>query len=305
MPSIIRNISLILLLFVPFVLASEQEKTSVGLTLTGPYVGQKTPSLVPEKFASGFISTEYHEFSCSMTPDGKAFYFTRRVPEFNRNRIMVTFWKKEGWTEPCIAPQAGDYESIEPFVTYDGKKLFFQSWRPCENDARLSFDIWLMEKKDKNWSEPEHVGYPFNPARAMYISMGHDQTIYTTDISKGYTNTSIVFSSYRDGKYQDFQSIGTLINISGSEKYPCLSPTEEFLLFIRGTATGSDLYVTFWQAHGIWGKPIKIDLGLPKISMPSISPDGKFLFFTSSKDRLKGDIYWVDAKIIELAKSKL
>jgi len=36
---------------------------------------------------------------------------------------------------------------------------------------------------------------------------------------------------------------------------------------------------------------------------PMLSPDGKYLFFTSKKTG-NGDIYWVDARIIEHLKPK-
>jgi Tol biopolymer transport system component len=35
---------------------------------------------------------------------------------------------------------------------------------------------------------------------------------------------------------------------------------------------------------------------------PMLSPDGKYLFFTRNINR-NGDIYWVDAKVIETFKS--
>jgi hypothetical protein len=58
--------------------------------LSGPYLGQKPPGMAPEVFAPGIVSTAAHEFSCSFTPDGKEFYFTRRDPKLNQPFIMVT-----------------------------------------------------------------------------------------------------------------------------------------------------------------------------------------------------------------------
>lgn len=62
-----------------------------------------------------------------------------------------------------------------------------------------------------------------------------------------------------------------------------------------------DLYISFQEEKGSWTEPI--NMGKPINSnklefCPMISPDGKYLFF-SSRRRGNEDIYWVDAKVIE------
>ena len=44
--------------------------------------------------------------------------------------------------------------------------------------------------------------------------------------------------------------------------------------------------------------PRPVDLGLINAGQGMISPDGKYLFFTAG-ERMKGDIYWVDASILK------
>ena len=161
----------------------------------------------------------------------------------------------------------------------------------------------MMEMINNKWDNLTHCDPPFNPGKAMFISMANNQTIYTTDISKGFNPTRIVYSEIIDGKYQEYRSVGEQINLTGKEIYPCIAPNEEFLLFVRGTPEESKIFVSFRQSDGKWSSPIHVDLGLKKASMPCLSPDGKYLFFTSTPSRLKGDIYWVDAKIITKLKT--
>jgi len=254
----------------------------------------------PEIFAPGIISTEFHEFSCTFTPDGKEFYFTRRVPEFNRNRIMVTRLEKDGWTESVIAPKAGDYESIEPYITPDGKKFFFQTWRPVEGETTPAFDIWVMNNNGSGWEEPIHLDHPFNPMKAMYFSMSEEGRLYTTDISGGMGTGKIVYTTFEDGRYTDFKEISSVINATGKEIYPCIALDESFILFTkRADGDESGIYISFRKSETMWSEPIKLELGLNRVSMPRLSPDGKYLFFTGLKERLKGDIYWMNASFIE------
>jgi ankyrin repeat protein len=84
---------------------------------------------------------------------------------------------------------------------------------------------------------------------------------------------------------------------------PCFSPEESFLIFHSNRPGGynglNDLYVSFHKKNGAWSEPI--NLGKMINSYPSssakVSPDGKYLFFTSIRDGILGT-FWVDAKII-------
>lgn len=260
----------------------------------------KTPQgKIPEIFAPGIISTEHHEFSCSFSPDGKEFYFTRRVPEFNRNRILVTKFQDGGWSNPKLADKAGDYEGIEPYITPDNKKFYFQSWRPINSTAKPSFDIWVMNNSGQGWGDPVHLGSPFNPMKAMYLSMTEGGKIYTTDISDNKGKSRIVIINHDGKDYSGFRPLPEMINATGTEFYPCISLKEKFLLFTRTGEQGkSAIYISLKGSGNRWMPPKKVELGMGNVTMPRLSPDEKYLFFTHVPERLKGDIYRVDAKII-------
>jgi len=271
---------------------------------TGPYLGQSPPGLTPAVFAPGIVSTEDHEFSCALSPDGKEFYFTRQHPEM-RNRVMVTRWESTGWTEPEMAPKAGDDEGMEPSLSPDGKTLFYQTWRQTPDATTPSMDIWTITRGDKGWSDPIHLGPPFNPGKSMYISVAANGTIYTTDISGGMGTGTIVATRLKGGTYEPFMPLPSIINATGREIYPCIAPDESFLLFMRANEDKTaSLYVSFRTSAGAWSEPKKLELGLSIATMPRLSPDGKYLFFTSVSEKSKGDIYWVDAAIIESLRPK-
>ena len=204
-----------------------------GTVASEYYLGQKPPGNTPEIFAPGIISTDYHEFSCTFSPDGKEFYFTRRVPEYDQNRIMMSMLDEIGLTEPEIVPGAGDYEGIEPYITPDGKRFFFQTWRPVDEDTTPAFDIWVMNNNGNGWEDPVHLGNPFNPMRSMYISMSEKGRLFTTDISGGMGTGKIVYTTKEGGKFADFIDLSPIINSSGKEIYPCIAFDESFILFTR------------------------------------------------------------------------
>jgi hypothetical protein len=260
--------------------------------------------MTPTLFAPGIVSTEAHEFSCTISPDGKEIYFTRKHPEM-RNRIMVTRWEKSGWTIPEMAPKAGDDEGMEPFLSPDGKTLFYQTWRQIPEAAAPSMDIWTITRGDHGWGDPIHLGAPFNPGKSMYISMAANGTIYTTDISGGMGTGTIVATRPKDGGYEPFTPLPPSINATGGEIYPCIAPDESFLLFTRMSQDRTaGMFVSFRRPDRTWSEPQKLELGTKTASMPRLSPDGKYLFFTSMSEKAEGNIFWVDAKIIETLRPK-
>jgi hypothetical protein len=86
--------------------------------LTGPYLGQKPPGLIPEIFAPGIVSTEKAwEAAISFSPDGKEVFFTRREDiQRTENRIMYSEFSDGKWTKPSLAPFARDITDYEAFI---------------------------------------------------------------------------------------------------------------------------------------------------------------------------------------------
>jgi Tol biopolymer transport system component len=114
---------------------------------------------------------------------------------------------------------------------------------------------------------------------------------------------------YTDGKYSQPEFLNDQINIPGYINWtPFIAPDESYLIFSRHISNG-DLFITFHDTlTGIWTKPV--DMG-NKINtpgqerFPSISPDGKYLFFTRSDGNNKHDIYWVSTKVIDDIKKEV
>ncbi|UCH62367.1 MAG: PD40 domain-containing protein [Fidelibacterota bacterium] len=267
--------------------------------LQGPYLGQKAPGNTPQVFAPGIVSTDAHEFSCSFTPDGKEFYFTRRGPELNRNLIMVAKQIKDTWTEPEVAPFIENRVAFEPIATPDGKRLYFSV------QEGMQMNMCYVEREGDNWKAIKNPGHPFNPMKSMYVSMTLGGTIYTTDISEGPGREGIAVIKRINGQYRELERLGPPINVGKQEMYPFIAPDESYLIF-NSTRTvekiNSGLFISFKKQDGTWSDPQAIDVGMDA-GCPIVSPDGKYFFFTAG-ERKKSDIYWVDAKFIEELRPK-
>jgi len=267
--------------------------------LKGPHLGQKPPEKTPEIFAPGVVSTPAHEFSCSFTPDGNEFYFTRRDAALNTNVIMVTKLRDGVWTEPAVVPFVENQMSFEPLATPDHKRLYFTWGKPIPGQSGPPMNTFYVEREGDGWSAPKNPGAPFNPAKTMHVSSTMDGTIYTTDISEGPGKERIAVLRKVDGEYKTLDRLGPPINADTRSMYPFIAPDESYLVFVSMRPSekfNSVLCVSSRKPDGSWSDPRTIDLGM-KAGLPFVTHDGKFLFFTGGEQG-KSDIYWVSAKVL-------
>ena len=283
---------LVLLVMVWMFLAGCAEKAGFPVH-RGAYLGQTPPGMEPEIFAPGIISTDLDEFGCTFSPDGKAFYFTRTFMEPRRHTIMVSRYEKGVWTRPEVAPFSGVYSEAEPNFSPDGKRLFFGRLRQADDGSIVS-DIMLVEWTDAEWTPPVFV------IPGMFATVSENGTLYFTDVSDKSDKGDIVLSRWVDGAYGSHEKLIGVINSPYKDAHPFIASDESYLIFDSDRPGGygsADLYISFKKEDGTWGEAINLGsrINTPGYdAIPYVSPDGKYLFYNA-----KGDIWWVDAKIIE------
>ncbi len=89
-----------------------------------------------------------------------------------------------------------------------------------------------------------------------------------------------------------------------SENTPYIAPDESYILFAVNDFRNNpynDLYISFKKQDGTWCTAINMGnrVNTPSHELyPVVSPDGKYLFFLSSRTGMSFP-YWMDAGIIE------
>ena len=94
-----------------------------------------------------------------------------------------------------------------------------------------------------------------------------------------------------------------MINTEHDEYDLFIAPDESYLIFSSDRPGGFgnvDLYISYKKGDGTWTEPKNMGRNINSggAVFPSVTDDGRFLFFQSRRGG-NGDIYWVDAKIIE------
>jgi len=280
-----------------------KKENLIGPVLEGDYLGQKIPGLAPERFAPAVVSTEKGELNSVFSPEGNEFYYAIQTGPMNW-KIMVLKRVDNRWSKPVPASFSGQFSDVDMAISADGRKLFFCSNRPLEKngEAKKDFDIWMVERKGDDWSKPKNVAAPVNSNESeFYPSFSKDGTLYFQSVrpdSRGMKD--IYISRPVNGNYEKVDNLGDIINSNLSEGDALIAPDESFLILSVDRPDGfgqGDLYVCFKGPDGNWTAPK--NMGDPINSKhhencPTLSPDGKFLFFTRNND-----IFWVDAAVIK------
>jgi len=294
-----RNVSIFCLLVLSATCLLSQQ--SDFPKLTGPYLGQKPPGMTPEIFAPGIVSSsEATEYGIAFTPDGKEFYFNR-----NGVGVMVCTLSDTGWTAPVKAPFLKKYKGGEVHITHDGKRMLMNRHEGLKEGE--TGGIWALQKIDDGWDNPL-----FLIASGMRATSTLDGNVYTTDVSgfrkEGKDQGIIAKYIASDSGYRRAADPDGGVNTENSEAHPFIAPDESYIIFDSsrpGTKGKGDLYICFRLANGSWSQAFN-DTVLNTAEhdwCATVSPDGKYLFFTRNGTG-NGDIYWVDAKIIEGLKPK-
>lgn len=288
--------------------------------LKGPYLGQKEPGDKAELFAPGIVSTGNFEHSSPVfSPDLTEVYWSTIIEENKVTVLRPTYYMKmvNGvWTEPEIPTFGKKFPCCEnPFITPDGKKLFFTANKTIPPEIA---DIFYVDRSGNGWGEPVRLGEPINTTDRYEgcVSVSANGTIfYNADYTDTPTKSGLYFSRLQSGKYQKPVYMDAGINVKEVDWTCYIAPDESYFIFCsfrEGGFGSGDLYICFRQKNGSWSKPLnmgdKINTNLNE-RFPNVTPDGKYLFFNSTK-KIRGaasdspgngygDMYWISAKIID------
>ena len=278
--------------------------------VSGPYLGQMPPGWTAELFAPSLISTDESEIGSVFSPDHTEFYFTTWTPE-SGTKIMVTRQVDSTWGKPEIASFSNHPSDVDVAISSDNSTIFFGTRRPRPGeteDRSDGFDIWFANRVGNGgWGNEEFLGSVVNSGKSqVYPTVSANGTLYFQAVrEEGYGKADIYRSRLVDGVYQEPENLGPSINSEHYEGDVYVAPDESYLVIsIYGREDdlgGGDLYVSFRNSSDEWSVPENLGPGVnsdKRDFCPMVSPDGKYLFF-SSKRRTSGDVFWVDARVIE------
>jgi ankyrin repeat protein len=277
--------------------------------LTGDYLGQKPPAESPELFGLGIISSIWGLHSAAVfAPDGSEVYWAPMVEypgAIYPPGGLLTMKRVNGrWTAPAGAPFSAPDDGDVPFISQDGKRIYFISRRPLPGgEGGAKERIWLADRTASGWSEPRPLDRSVND-HPMHWSFSLDRSgnlYFAGQAPQGLGLNDIYLARFVDGRYEKPVNLGQPISTDAEETTPFVAPDGSYLLFSRQY----DLWVSFRAEDGSWRTPVSLgpEVNSDAIDLaPRITADGKYLFFLSQRGG-ESHVYWVGAAILDRLKA--
>ncbi|MEP6647279.1 MAG: exo-alpha-sialidase [Saprospiraceae bacterium] len=268
-----------------------QQKT--GLVPKVASLSLNTPSDSVKLFGEGIISTRYNERDMAITSNGDELFYS--LGTYNQSlRVIIHLTKKNNqWAEGEVMSWSGRNNDIEPFISPDGKSLFFASNRPIAGDTtREDFNIWVSTKNGDEWTAPIALDTIINTkVDEFYPSVGKSKSLYFTAAHPGNNGKEDIYiSKMLDGKYKTPVPLDTNVNSATYEFNAFVSPSEDTIIFSsygrKDDLGGGDLYISIKNKEGAWQKAHNLGSGINSDGLdycPFIDYPRHTFYFTSNR----------------------
>ena len=237
------------------------------------------------------VSSALNDYNLSFDEAETAMVFARSEAEFRKARIFVAQKATHGWNAPApINFSDGRFSDSDPWLTPDGRTLYFISDRPAANrePARTDYDIWRSTRTAEGWSEPEHLGPEVNSKGQELGPELHEGVLYFSSARKGGAGgLDIYYAPVAGPAFERAKLLDSPFNTAASESDFTLSSDGSTAMFWRSVGEVGTIHIARREEGG-WSRPVplpaEINLG-PFNFTPSFSSDGKRVRFASTKTR--------------------
>ncbi|MCZ8237057.1 MAG: OmpA family protein [Leptospiraceae bacterium] len=215
----------------------------------------------------GNVNTEFQEFSPSLSPDGRTLFFYSKRDRRQYTDIFTSKLKADGtWDYPQEVKEINsDFDDQSPFITADGKYLFFSSNRDGAWEAKLgngkigvSRDIFYSEWNGKSWGEPIPLPVEINTDMIEENPNFVGDTLLFTRYPFSKPELARIYISKRKGKeWSPAVALLNPINDSNATIAASLSHDEKTIFFAsnrRGGFGGFDIYSSSWNGNQAYGE---------------------------------------------------
>ncbi len=289
---------------------------------------------IPNVFACGIISKGFHELNLLISSDSSRLFYLTSDRNYSHYSLVEMVRQNDTWSYPRLPNETINYSIYSCFLSNDNSKLFFSTNRSLEYNQETLYgkNNWFARIDSNGLGEPILLDEILNGNNSDQISsISESGNIYLTREIKD-RQTDIYVSRFIDDELLEPQPLGGLINSEFNEGRPFISTDETYLIFQSnrpGGFGGNDLWISFRDSNNNWGKAINMGANINSEESdfcPNVSPDGRYLFFSSYRDNPKSakkiknyselmeyyhspyngyaTLFWTNAAIIEILRNE-
>ncbi|KRD75812.1 hypothetical protein ASE43_13320 [Lysobacter sp. Root983] len=244
---------------------------------------------------AGWLSSTRNDYNLSTDAAQTLMVFARSEANFKESRVWFAAREGSGWGDAAVASFSDPrYRDSDPWLTPDGRMLYFVSNRPVSGEApNTSLDIWRVVREDGRFGEPEHLAALASEGEELGPEL-HDGWLYFNSSRKGGPAKLAIYRARMDGDgFAAPQALGAPFNNGTIQGDFTLSSDGALALFWsqRGDSADADLFAACRTRDG-WSAAVRLPppINAPGMDFtPSLSADGRELRFASMRKSAQAD----------------
>lgn len=303
-----KQILIAILIFITFHLTAQNDTVFINFPQSNTfYIDKNLPDTSPIEYLSNFIDFEKHHIHSApmFTPDMNEMYFSLYLNNDFPQRIFFTKRKNGIWTKPELASFSGTYQEGGPVISPDGNRIYYYSKRPKSGKTQAKRNIiWFVDRNHNGtWTNPDYIRLNYNDSNIyLPISQTKDSMlIFATGIN-GQHPWEIYAGKVDENKLINVTKLGA--PYFSEEIYAStihISSDNSKIFYWKIDMNASPKRSTYISkfVNNEWTKPKKTkpSFNTGGSRFPSISPDGKYVFFLSYRSGVER-WYWIKSENI-------
>lgn len=237
------------------------------------------------------VSSSLNDYNLSLDRSEQRLVLGRSEAEFRNAKIYIAERRAGRWSTPFpISFSDNRYSDSDPWLTPDGRTLFFISDRPSPDRAegRKDYDIWQSTLVKDRWSEPVRLGSAVNSSSQELGPELHGGVLYFASARRsGAGGLDIYQARSRNGRFEQAELLPGPFNTEASESDFTLADGGRAAMFWRSVGERGMIHIAYREG-GRWSEPTplppEINIG-PFNFTPSFSPDGRKVRYSSTLER--------------------
>jgi hypothetical protein len=247
------------------------------------------------------IASAAYESSPSFTPDGREMYFFRADKSFGNYRLMVSRCEHGAWSVPEPPSFASTLPVLEadPFVSIDGKQLYFISSRHKQSrPGDEDLDIFVVDRDVRgSWGTPRRLPEPVNSPGAELLPrlMADGRLLFGSSRDGGLGLGDIYIGTRMNGAWT-VENAGPPISTAANEYEAEISRDGKTLVVVADRGDRSHLYLVQHEHTG-WKETGRIPARDDVFQVgPLLSPGADQLLFAQAFEDLSGELFLYELK---------
>lgn len=293
------NKSIVLLILTILFFSCKNESSINTENESSKYLVDEIPINIPLTFKQELVPEGTIIHKGIFSPDLNEYYYTLSDQNFSQFNVYVIQKENGQWSKPKMAFFNSQYNEHGMSFSPDGNTLFFSSTRPTlTEEVDSTWHIWKIEKVYGKWMKPKFVDIPnCRNKLATHPTITKSGKIYFQLSNLDYSATDIYYSSPKEGQWSNAEKLSIKDQSYMSKCTPHVGPNDDYIIF-AAVEQQMDLMICTKDENGDWKNLKKLS---DKITNgqgnPFITPDHKFLFYTSSNPNTNvWSVKWLDVE---------